>query len=330
MAISGKRIILQNNQALRAKDQNGDVQELVKIDATGELAGLIPSAISAVESAVLVKADQSQVDALDLTVSGKLDSSLKGAANGVAELDANGKIPSAQIPDVALTQYSEVADEAAMLALTAQQGDFAKRADNSKTYMLSGSDPSVLADWKEIGSTFDASGLQDQIDDLDVYAQDIRSDHDALEIRVGSAETDIDALELSVAGKAAQADLDLVEGRVDTLETDIAAKASQLDLDAVESRVDALEAIPAVMAVKELPKTLSAQDITNGYIDLNFAAMSGSIMVFCERVAILEGLDYGVTEVGGVSRLTWQGPSAAGAEEEFAEGDVVYVQYLKN
>ena len=35
-----------------------------------------------------------------------------------------------------------------MLALTAQQGDVCLRTDESKTYILAGTDPKVLANWK--------------------------------------------------------------------------------------------------------------------------------------------------------------------------------------
>jgi hypothetical protein len=57
MAISGKRILLQNNQALRAKDQNGDVQDLLKLDTSGAIAGKIKEYIDA----------QDQVDQGEIT-----------------------------------------------------------------------------------------------------------------------------------------------------------------------------------------------------------------------------------------------------------------------
>src|SRR5690606_7199136 len=44
----------------------------------------------------------------------------KGAANGVATLDAAGKLPASQVPAVAITDTFVVATQAAMLALTAQ------------------------------------------------------------------------------------------------------------------------------------------------------------------------------------------------------------------
>lgn len=74
----------------------------------------------------------------------------KGAVNGYASLDGTGKIPSAQIPAIALSDTFVVASQAAMLALTAQRGDVAIRTDTNITYILSTDSPTTLADWKQI------------------------------------------------------------------------------------------------------------------------------------------------------------------------------------
>lgn len=74
----------------------------------------------------------------------------KGAANGVATLGADSKVPQAQLPAIAITDTDVVASEVAMLALTAQTGDVAVRTDLNKTFILAGTDPSVLGDWQEM------------------------------------------------------------------------------------------------------------------------------------------------------------------------------------
>jgi len=153
-------------------------------------------------------------------------------------------------------------------------------------------------------------------------------------------------LDSGLADKAAQIDLDALGIRVDSsesdiiqLQTDVSAKLDSSLKGAADgvAELDATGKVPAsqlptinsVVAVKMAAITLTAQQVTDGYLDLTHDALSGSISVFCERVAILEDFDYTVSSVGGVSRLTWIGPSAAGAEEEFAEGDIVYIQYLR-
>jgi hypothetical protein len=73
----------------------------------------------------------------------------KGANNGVATLDSTGKIPTTQIPSTILTNTFVVASEAAMLALSATKGDIAVRTDIETTFILQGTDPTVLGDWVE-------------------------------------------------------------------------------------------------------------------------------------------------------------------------------------
>lgn len=80
----------------------------------------------------------------------KLNADEKGAANGVATLDANGNVPLSQLPVTVITEVFVVDDEAEMLALTAQVGDVAVREDESKSYILQGNDPTVLSDWVEL------------------------------------------------------------------------------------------------------------------------------------------------------------------------------------
>src|SRR5690606_20241204 len=62
--------------------------------------------------------------------------SQKGANNGVATLDASGKVPENQIPAVAIVDTFVVNSQAAMLALTVQKGDIAIRTDINKTFIL--------------------------------------------------------------------------------------------------------------------------------------------------------------------------------------------------
>ena len=71
----------------------------------------------------------------------------KGQADGYASLDASGKIPTSELPDLAITDTFVVADEAARLALTAQRGDVAVQTDTGETYILAGDDPSATGDW---------------------------------------------------------------------------------------------------------------------------------------------------------------------------------------
>lgn len=79
-----------------------------------------------------------------------IQSSQKGAANGVASLGADGKIPNGQIPAIALTETFVVNSQSAMLALVAQMGDVAVRTDLSKSFILTNDVPTVLGNWQEL------------------------------------------------------------------------------------------------------------------------------------------------------------------------------------
>lgn len=59
----------------------------------------------------------------------------------------------ANYPALLVNDIFPVADEAAMLALTAERGDFAIRADESDAlYLLMTDDPTLAANWKNVGS----------------------------------------------------------------------------------------------------------------------------------------------------------------------------------
>jgi hypothetical protein len=76
----------------------------------------------------------------------------------------SGVIPSSQIPPLTINAVYTVSSEAEMLALSASGGDLAIRDDLDpiEFYLLTGSDPSVLADWTQVnlaGSVVTVNGL---------------------------------------------------------------------------------------------------------------------------------------------------------------------------
>lgn len=81
---------------------------------------------------------------------GAIATTAAGAANGVATLDAGGKIPSTQLPPIAITDTFVVSSQAAMLALTAQVGDVAVRTDIQENFILQSEPASTLANWIQL------------------------------------------------------------------------------------------------------------------------------------------------------------------------------------
>jgi hypothetical protein len=76
-------------------------------------------------------------------------------AGNVPVLDANGKLNTAVLPDLAIIETHVVADEAAMVALVAQQGDVAVRLDLEKTFILANNSPELAASWVQMLSPTD-------------------------------------------------------------------------------------------------------------------------------------------------------------------------------
>ncbi len=84
-------------------------------------------------------------------VSGKLDSSLKGAANGLAELDAGGKVPSSQLPS-----YVDDVEEYASLNLFPSTGEAGKiyvALNTNVTYRWGGSSYIAIGSDLALGET---------------------------------------------------------------------------------------------------------------------------------------------------------------------------------
>lgn len=97
-------------------------------------------------------------------LSGTLPASAVGAANGVAGLDAGGKLNAGTLPDLAITQTFVRATQAEMLALTCQQGDVCVRTDQSKSYILVSGSPSTLGNWQELLTPTGMGGTVTSVD----------------------------------------------------------------------------------------------------------------------------------------------------------------------
>ncbi|MGG3448619.1 hypothetical protein ABER98_01660 [Domibacillus aminovorans] len=74
-----------------------------------------------------------------------------GNVNGnIPVIGADGKLDASIMPALAITDTFVVANQAAMLALTAEVGDVAVRTDLSKSFILKTSPSSTLANWQEL------------------------------------------------------------------------------------------------------------------------------------------------------------------------------------
>jgi hypothetical protein len=89
-------------------------------------------------------------NSLDTTLGDYVETADLGVANGVATLDANSKLTSSQLPDVAQVTVHAVANQAARLQLNVEIGDIAIQSDNGQTYVLAALPASTNANWSAI------------------------------------------------------------------------------------------------------------------------------------------------------------------------------------
>lgn len=136
-------------------------------------------AAAAVTSAAQVGVETARAVAAEAVLSGLVDDeetralTAEGVLNGLISAEAaraiaveavkadlvSGKVPTSQIPNIALVGRVVVANQAAMLALTTSQvqpGDLAVRQDGAGTFLLTDTDPSILANWQHLDDTLDA------------------------------------------------------------------------------------------------------------------------------------------------------------------------------
>lgn len=79
-------------------------------------------------------------------------------------------------------------------------------------------------------------------------------------------------------------------------------------------------------APKKESFTLSPTDISNGYVTLAYLAQADTMFLVLNGVIQSEGVDYTLSTVLGVTRLTFAGGLASGGGA-LASGDTLNVQY---
>jgi hypothetical protein len=99
----------------------------------------------------------------------------KGMANGIASLDANGKIPSSQLGSIILNETRVVVDIPAMLAIVgAVNGDLTVVTSTSQTFVLADdNDPSDINSWVEIVNGAPVTSVNGQVGTVNLTTTNI-------------------------------------------------------------------------------------------------------------------------------------------------------------
>lgn len=126
------------------------------------------------------------------------------ATTGSASDITVGTLPTSVMPLLAINDTFVVVSQAAMLALTAQRGDIAKRTDlNGQAFVLQADAPSVLGNWIGLNTTSDVSSVNGQtgtvvVTKTDVGLSNVDNTADASK-PVSTAQAAADALKLAIA-----------------------------------------------------------------------------------------------------------------------------------
>ena len=93
------------------------------------------------------------------------DSALQSHQDISSKADlVGGKLNTTQLPDIAVSEYKgAVANQTAMLAITGEKGDWVIRNDDSKVYVITGTDPSSAGDWTGLSYPAGFSGAYNDL-----------------------------------------------------------------------------------------------------------------------------------------------------------------------
>lgn len=344
-SVDESKILLLNNGALRARNaaDSADVS-LMKLDGADKLQLLVLPQVSSDPVAGNDLVRKSHLDselataAADVTaLEGRVQAIEDdyGVAGGLATLDGSGKIPSSQVPSIAITDVYVVANIAARDALTVEEGDVAKVSDAGaglpRTYIYDGSI------WIEIESGSDVDSVNGQTGAVVLGTADVSESGGTNLYYTPARQSAIEAY--------ADAAVLVEKNRAEAAEAIIAGDLAQeildraADVDAEESRALAAEALlagdiaaleAASLQWQPVEKfTLTAPMIAAGYVELSFQAVEHSIMASVDRLMIHHTDDYTVSVVAGKTRLTFVGSLVTPGQEKLAAGDVIRVQACK-
>ena len=233
------------------------------------------------------------------------------------------------------------------------EGSVAKAEADAKAYAdqkvadLVNSAPAVLDTLQELAAAInnDASFAATVAGQIGSVAADLATEQDRalaaegaiaadLAIETANRISDVNAEEsrAMAAESGLASDIDAEQTRAEAAEAGLAADISAEETramgveSALDGRLDVLEA----REHRKMKFVLSAQDITNGYVDLAHEAMANSVVAAVGRLMIHEGAseDFTMSVVGGVSRLTFVGNLVEPSEEKLSAGDIIYVKYF--
>lgn len=283
-AVTGAKLRLNNAESLRARNaaNNADVS-LFNLNNSNEWV-----------FQVLPKYNGSNIATESFVSTSYVPLSQKGVANGVAELDATGKVPTAQLPS--FVDDVEEYDDLASFPVTGEAGKIYVAIDTKKIYRWSGSTYIEISP-SEVNSVNGQTGV------VSLTTSNI-TEGTNLYYTSGRFDT-------AFSGKSTT---NLTEG-TNLYHTDARAKAAAVVNSMAGTQTDQAPSVSSVKAfiasqsanIEVEVFTLTAGNVTNGYIDL--ANLADKIIEVTPKGFPPQHPvdDYSTSTVSSVTRLTFAG-----------------------
>jgi hypothetical protein len=329
--VDGSKILLENNESIRAKKADGSEKSVLKVNSSDKLefsddvyVGQEKLASdSGVDAKVLVEkqraeAAESQLSSSIQTVDGKVDAEKLRAEGVEAQLSSSITSGVAEAKSHAETKASEAEVNAKSYADTQNAAKLVEAkayTDTKISELIGGAPASTLDTIKEIADALQSeqtatgsilsqlSTLSSDVADVEAYAQDIASD---LAAEITNRQSAVNSLDQKVDGN-----YDILSGDIELLRSDVDATQALISQEAgariaadssLNTRVTALEARPGGDQYSPFTSLMTESNLA--YVDLDRevkAIMSAAIGHLVAR----EGKDFSKSVVGGVTRITF-------------------------
>jgi hypothetical protein len=204
------------------------------------------------------------------------------AAAGVSVASlSGGKVPTSQLPALAITDVFVVASQVAQLALTAEEGDIAIRTDQNRSYAHNGGVSGTMADWSELLTPTDAVlSVNGEVGAITLTTDDVSDSGQTNKWATAAEKTklghitvtqavDLDTMESDIAGKQPlDSDLTTIaaanNGAIIAATTASFLTADETKLDGIEALADVTDATNVAAAGAFMKAVDDTDDITVG------------------------------------------------------------------
>lgn len=246
-----------------------------------------------------------------------------GVSGGIATLDSQGKLPVGQLPALAITDVYVVTTIAERDALTVEEGDVAKviqaelHSDGStylpRTYIYAVDNDTQVGSWLEIISESDVMSVAGRVGHVTLETSDV-------------SESASGPLYFTDARARTAAVVNSVSGGYTDQAPSVAAVKGYIDQE-IQDAKDYTDGQLDMLIIQELQYeafVLSASDVTAGKIQVDHM-IYGTPFVMRQGIMGRPGIDFSFDE----DEITFLGEWAVSGLSQIAEGDAVYVWYMK-